>query len=121
MSKRKQPNFENGTSLNVREKENRAITDQSHLFSNINLSVTELQTIRPNLNEFTHLFIPNIILTDVPIPQKAEFIESLIMESFTRPKFDILDNNLVLYLSNGLSLSLLIVGREMKKIKKTAI
>ena len=73
------------------------------------------------LNDFTYLFIPNIILTDVPIPKKAEFIESMILESFNRPRFDILSNNLVLYLSNGLSLSLLIVGKDVKKIKKTAI
>jgi hypothetical protein len=65
--------------------------------------------------------VPNIILTDVPISKKAEFIQSIVFESFSKRKFDILENNLVLYLSNGLSLSLLIVGKDMKKIKKTAI
>ncbi len=96
-------------------------TDQSHLFSNANLSSSDLQTLGPLLNDFTYLFIPNIILTDVPIPKKAEFIESMIVETFNRPKFDILGNNLVLYLSNGLSLSLLIIGKDIKKIKKTSI
>lgn len=96
--------------------------DNSHLFSNINLSITELQTIRPtNQSEFTYLFIPNIILTDVPTVRKAEFIQSLVEESFSRSKFSILENNLVLYLSNGLGLSLLIIGREMKKIKKISV
>lgn len=77
----------------------------------MNLSITELQSQRNTLSDFNYLFIPNIILTDVPLTKKATFIQSLVLETWTKNKFNIMDNNLVLYLSNGLGLSILIVGR----------
>lgn len=60
-------------------------------------------------------------MTDVPLTKKATFIQSLVIDTWTRNKFNIIDNNLVLYLSNGLGFSILIVGKEITKMKKIAI